>query len=96
MSDYYTPRTKPGLKPTTSDGRTWNPWSKANLAVLRKHHATWPDATLAWALGKTVKSVRSKAHMLGLKKSKARLSKMGAENVAKRKHWPKRYKKGKA
>lgn len=68
----------------TSNGRTFTKWTKRDLSTLRKHHANWPDDTLAWTIGKTLKSVRTMACRLGLKKSKARLSKMGRENIEKR------------
>lgn len=61
-------------------------WTEAQIARLRERYADAPNLELARELRKSIKSVISKAHHLGLKKSAGRLAQMGAENVAVRHH----------
>jgi hypothetical protein len=57
-------------------------WSSEELDRLRELYPTHPNLEIAKTLGRSVKSVVSKAHHLGLKKSAARLREMGRENVS--------------
>lgn len=57
-------------------------WTKAEIRVLRERYADTSNVELARELKKSQKSVVSKAHHLGLKKSAERLAAMGSENVA--------------
>ena len=57
-------------------------WSQDELAFLRRHYSTWANLDIAKRLNRSVKSIVSKAHNLGLKKSSERLRSMGRENVS--------------
>ena len=57
-------------------------WKSEELEFLRENYAVQPNLELAKQLGRSVKSVVSKAHHLGLKKSDDRLREMGRENVS--------------
>lgn len=59
-------------------------WTEGDVSYLREHYAEASNASIAEALGRTVKSVVAKAHNLKLRKSEDRLRAMGAENVAAR------------
>lgn len=59
-------------------------WDEATLAKLRELYPGRSNLEVARELGRTVKSVVSKAHQLGLKKSPTRLEAMGRENVSRR------------
>jgi hypothetical protein len=59
-------------------------WRAEELELLRKNYAIEPNLEIARRLGRSVKSVVSKANLLGLKKSKDRLREMGRENVSAR------------
>ena len=56
-------------------------WSSGELQQLAEMYPTYSNLAIAQALGRSVKSVVSKAHHLGLKKDKARLQQMGRQNV---------------
>lgn len=56
-------------------------WTKEEEARLRELYANTPNLEIAKELGRTVKSVVSKAHDLQLRKSPERLKQMGRENV---------------
>jgi hypothetical protein len=56
-------------------------WAKEDVERLRTLYPDTPNLDIAHALDRTLKSVVSKAHDLGLKKSSSRLRKMGRENV---------------
>lgn len=56
-------------------------WSSGELQQLAEMYPTCSNLDIAQALGRSVKSVVSKAHNLGLKKDKARLQQMGRQNV---------------
>jgi len=56
-------------------------WSSQALTELRERYPTEPNIELATSLGRTVKSIVSKAHQLGLKKRVERLRQMGRENI---------------
>ena len=57
-------------------------WSQEELSTLRELYPTMANLDLAHKLERSVKSVVSKAHHLGLKKDEERLRAMGRENVA--------------
>lgn len=56
-------------------------WSSEELARLADMYPEHSNLDIAQALGRSVKSVVSKAHNLGLKKDKVRLQQMGRQNV---------------
>jgi hypothetical protein len=57
-------------------------WRNDELELLRRDYPVQSNLELARRLGRSVKSVVSKAHHLGLKKSSERLRSMGRENVS--------------
>ncbi|MCP3917188.1 MAG: hypothetical protein GY711_16690 [bacterium] len=57
-------------------------WREDELAVLRDMYAASSNLAIAKRLSRSVKSVVSKAHSLGLKKDPKRLREMGRENVS--------------
>ena len=57
-------------------------WTDEELATLERMYPDHPNLEIARLLGRSVKSVVSKAHNLGLKKSPKRLRNMGRENVS--------------
>jgi hypothetical protein len=57
-------------------------WRADELELLRAEYATASNLSIAKKLGRSVKSVVSKAHNMGLKKSPDRLRRMGRENVS--------------
>jgi hypothetical protein len=57
-------------------------WSKAELQLLRDMYPVHSNLSIAQDLNRSVKSVVSKAHNMGLKKDPARLREMGRENVS--------------
>ncbi len=57
-------------------------WTEAELERLRQIYPTTPNLEIARVLQRSVKSVVSKAHHLGLHKDLTRLQEMGRENVA--------------
>jgi hypothetical protein len=57
-------------------------WTEAELEKLRAMYADHANLDIASALDRSVKSVVSKAHNLGLKKDSERLRAMGRENVS--------------
>jgi hypothetical protein len=66
-------------------GRSKMPrWEHEAIEKLKELYADTSNQEIARQLGRSVKSVVSKAHQLGLKKNADRLRQMGAENVAKR------------
>lgn len=56
-------------------------WSEEELERLAEMYPGTANLEIARELGRSVKSVVSKAHHLGLKKDKARLQQMGRQNV---------------
>ena len=67
---------------TSGTERTRMPrWTDPELQVLRQLYPGESNLQIAQQLGRSVKSVVSKAHNLGLKKDKARLEEMGRQNV---------------
>ncbi len=61
-------------------------WGDQELAVLERDYPVESNLDIALRLGRSVKSVVSKAHNLGLRKSPDRLREMGRENVRLRYH----------
>ena len=59
-------------------------WSKEQLELLARLYPTQSNLEIARSLERSVKSVVSKAHQLGLEKSEVRLREMGRENVRRR------------
>jgi hypothetical protein len=57
-------------------------WREEELETLKRDYPVLSNLEIARALGRSVKSVVSKAHHLGLKKSSERLRRMGRENVS--------------
>ena len=67
---------------TQGSERTRMPrWTEPELQLLRQLYPGVSNLEIAQQLGRSVKSVVSKAHNLGLKKDKARLEEMGRQNV---------------
>ncbi len=65
-------------------GRPMPRWTEEQIEELRRDYTHTRNVDLARRFGRSVKSVNSKAHGLGLRKDPARLVNMGRENVAKR------------
>lgn len=59
-------------------------WSEEELDLLRATYPTESNLEIARRLSRSVKSVVSKAHHLGLRKDGERLREMGRENVSRR------------
>jgi hypothetical protein len=57
-------------------------WSLEELEILKQDYPQLPNLEIARKLDRSVKSIVSKAHNLGLKKSSQRLREMGRENVS--------------
>lgn len=57
-------------------------WSEQSLAILRKCYPHEANIDIATRLGRSVKSIVSKAHHLGLRKEVERLRQMGRENIS--------------
>src|SRR5262245_44776360 len=57
-------------------------WRPSELALLKEHYPSESNLEVARRLGRSVKSVVSKAHHLHLKKTADRLQEMGRENVS--------------
>lgn len=73
------------LKRVQGRGSTRMPrWSKEELDTLARLYPTTPNLEIAAQLDRSVKSVVSKAHHMGLKKEMERLREMGRENVSQR------------
>lgn len=71
-------RRQTGGKATTRMPR----WQSSELEQLRVLYPQASNLEIAKALGRSVKSVVSKAHNLGLKKDPSRLKEMGRQNVS--------------
>lgn len=56
-------------------------WTDEDIERLKELYPEHSNLEIAQKLGRSVKSVVSKAHNLGLKKDRARLQEMGRENV---------------
>lgn len=60
-------------------------WAEHEEEMLKDLYPYLPNVTLAHLMGRTVKSLTSKAHMMRLVKNSDRIVEMGKQNVAKRK-----------
>ena len=71
------------VRKLTGEASTRMPrWRDEELEILRRDYPTKSNLELARTLDRSVKSVVSKAHHMGLKKSTERLRTMGRENVS--------------
>jgi len=57
-------------------------WSSEEIEVLRRYYPDHSNLEIAQKLNRSVKSVVSKAHNIGLKKNRHRLQEMGRQNVS--------------
>ena len=71
-------RRRSGGRPATRMPR----WRPEELEMLKELYATTSNLEIARRLGRSVKSVVSKAHNLGLHKDASRLQEMGRQNVS--------------
>jgi len=62
-------------------GRKMPRWSETEVKLLRERYPTRANVEIARELGRSVKSVVSKAHALQLRKDEQRLQEMGRQNV---------------
>lgn len=62
-------------------------WTAHQVAVLRNVYPFEPNVAIAHMIGRSVKSVVSKAHAIGLGKHRSRLRAMGRANVKLRRDW---------
>jgi hypothetical protein len=75
------------LRKLRGKGTTRMPrWSEQELELLCRLYPTTPNFEIANQLDRSVKSVVSKAHHMGLKKDIERLREMGRQNVSLRYH----------
>ena len=71
------------LRKTKGTGSTRMPrWQPEELELLRRLYPNTPNLEIARQLDRSVKSVVSKAHHMGLKKEIERLREMGRQNVS--------------
>ncbi len=71
------------IRKTNGQGTTRMPrWSATELDILRELYPSTSNLDLAQRLGRSVKSIVSKAHHVGLKKDLNRLREMGRQNVS--------------
>jgi len=86
---YCLAKDKAFVRKLTGSSATRMPrWNSPEIEVLKEIYPTVANLDIAARLNRSVKSVVSKAHNLGLKKEADRLREMGRENVGMR------YKKG--
>lgn len=82
---YALSKDKAFVKRLRGDSATRMPrWTEEELDLLRDLYATESNLEIAHQVGRSIKSVVSKAHQLGLKKDIERLREMGRENVSTR------------
>jgi hypothetical protein len=80
---YCLAKDKAFLRRAQGAGATKMPrWSGSELALLRELYPTTANLEIAQRLERSVKSVVSKAHHLGLRKEAERLAEMGRQNVS--------------
>ena len=80
---YCLAKDKAFLKRQLGDGASRMPrWDEEELALLREIYPKTPNLEIAQRLNRSVKSIVSKAHNLGLRKEIERLREMGRENVS--------------
>jgi len=72
------------LRKISGDERTTRMprWSADEIETLKRLYPDHSNLEIAKALGRSVKSVVSKAHNIGLKKDPSRLQEMGRQNVS--------------
>ncbi|MAE27733.1 MAG: hypothetical protein QF724_09010 [Planctomycetota bacterium] len=71
------------VRRVTGEATTRMPrWKDSELEILRELYPLEPNLSIAKSLGRSVKSVVSKAHNMGLKKNPERLQQMGQQNVS--------------
>jgi hypothetical protein len=81
--EYALAKDKAFVRKRKGDSATRMPrWTQAELEFLKREYLVQPNIQLALHLDRSVKSVVSKAHNLGLKKSSQRLREMGRQNVS--------------
>lgn len=82
---YCLAKDKAFVRKLTGSSATRMPrWSSSEIEDLKQLYPTAPNLDIAAKLNRSVKSVVSKAHNLGLKKEADRLREMGRENVSMR------------
>jgi hypothetical protein len=82
---YCLAKDKAFVRKLTGSSATRMPrWSSAEIQLLKDMYPTASNLDIAAKLNRSVKSVVSKAHNLGLKKEADRLREMGRENVGMR------------
>ena len=82
-AEYALSKDKAFIRKLNGEASTRMPrWGPEELDLLRREYPTSSNLVIAKELGRSVKSVVSKAHNLGLKKSPERLRAMGRENVS--------------
>ncbi|MBM3989278.1 MAG: hypothetical protein FJ294_15140 [Planctomycetes bacterium] len=82
---YCLAKDKAFLKRQSGKGATRMPrWAEAELTILREVYPRMPNLEIAQRLNRSVKSIVSKAHYIGIKKEIDRLREMGRENVGRR------------
>lgn len=80
---YCLAKDKAYVRRRRGEGATHMPrWAEAELTLLRDLYPRTPNLEIARQLGRSVKSIVSKAHHFGLKKELERLREMGRENVS--------------
>jgi len=80
---YSLAKDKAFLRKLNGEASTRMPrWSDEELQTLREMYPNCSNLDIAQKLDRSVKSVVSKAHNLGLKKDAGRLREMGRENVS--------------
>jgi hypothetical protein len=80
---YCLAKDKAFVRKLTGSSATRMPrWTEAEVSRLRELYPRQSNLDIAQALNRSVKSVVSKAHNLGLKKEVERLCEMGRENVS--------------
>ncbi|HED64984.1 MAG TPA: hypothetical protein ENJ09_05445 [Planctomycetes bacterium] len=81
--EYALSKDKAFLRKIRGESATRMPrWTQQEIDVLKRDYPSRSNLDIARELGRSVKSVVSKAHNLGLKKSPDRLRAMGRENVS--------------
>ena len=82
-ADLRLAKDKAFIKRREGKGATRMPrWASEELDLLRELYSSTSNLEIARRLERSVKSVVSKAHHLGLKKAPERLKRMGRENVS--------------
>ncbi|MEM7515832.1 MAG: hypothetical protein AAF368_02765, partial [Planctomycetota bacterium] len=82
---YCLAKDKAFIRRITGETTTRMPrWDQAEIDKLRELYPDHANLDIAKMLNRTVKSIVSKAHNLGLKKDDERLRAMGRENVSRR------------